>query len=104
MAIAGAFLSTLLPPTGPAIAQLPATSQTLRRSVSACDVSVFAGTLVVKLKDASPADWNPDPESVAVHPRAASTACQAPSDAAQLIDGGCVSCTVTTTESVAVPP
>ena len=55
MLIVGAFLSTLLPEMGPAVAELPTPSITARLLVEALGVSVPAATLVLRLKLASPA-------------------------------------------------
>ncbi len=61
MAMLGAFLSTLLPPTGPAALQLPATSHTLRLPVAAAAVSVPAGTFVDRLNWESLGVTRPEP-------------------------------------------
>ena len=60
MLMPGAFLSTLLPEIGPAIAQLPARSQTVRLFVRALAVSVPGETFVIRLKDASLAAARPE--------------------------------------------
>src|SRR5207244_11959165 len=46
----GAFLSTLLPETGPAVAELPTASATDLLPVDALGVSVLAGTVVLRLR------------------------------------------------------
>jgi hypothetical protein len=73
----GAFLSTLLPAIGPAVAQAPTLSQTCRLFVEALGVSVPAPTAVVRLKPASAAFANPDPLSLAVQAIATSLLCHA---------------------------
>src|SRR2546423_382977 len=76
----GAFLSTLLPPIGPAVEQLPATSHTARLLVEALTDSVPAGTLVESVKPLpSPPSARPDTESLAAHWTLTSPACQIPS-------------------------
>ena len=63
----GGFLSTLFPPIGPAMAQLPATSHTERVPVSALPVSLPSGTFVASENDASAVFKSPaPPASVAV--------------------------------------
>jgi hypothetical protein len=64
---AGAFRSTWMPAIGPDVAQLPATSQTLRGPVVAFAVSVPAATNVTSSNCASAADARPEPTSDAVH-------------------------------------
>src|SRR5688572_33265377 len=88
----GASLSTLMPPIGPATAQLPARSQTSRLSVAASAVSTSVGTAVVRVKVsvAAPSGANP-PSSVAVQSIWTSVACQSPSGWPQAIVGGVVS-------------
>lgn len=61
----GAFLSTLFPLTGPAVAQLPATSHTAREAVSALAVSVPSGTVVAREKEASAGFTSPEPPASA---------------------------------------
>src|SRR5258706_6189160 len=57
----GGFLSTLFPPIGPAMAQLPATSHTERVPVSALAVSVPSGTFVASENELSAAFKSPAP-------------------------------------------
>jgi len=71
--IVGAFLSTLLPVTGPADAQLPTASHTLRLAVDADAVSVPAATLVESEKLASEGNLRPEPPSLAVQATATSS-------------------------------
>src|SRR4051794_39764607 len=85
--IAGGLRSILLPPIGPASAQLPAWSQTERLSVAAAASSLPAATLVVSVKAAS-LEWaSPAPMSAASHESATLPACQTPSELAQLMPG-----------------
>src|SRR5436190_22792445 len=87
----GAFLSTLFPPTGPAVAQLPATSQTGRLFVTALLVSVSAAVLVGNEKAASAVGFaRSETASRAVHGTFTSAACQTPSGV-QLTTGGALS-------------
>src|SRR5690348_14503642 len=81
MVMFGAFLSTLFPDTGPAIAVLPATSTTDLLLVEAFDVSVPAATFVTRLKFASPELRRPDRPSLAVQETLTSVACHKPSTA-----------------------
>src|ERR1043165_3164076 len=87
----GAFLSTLLPLTGPAFAQLPARSQTVRLSVEALAVSVPAATCVESRKLASAGSARPEPVSLAVHWMEMSVECQRPSGEPHVTVGGVVS-------------
>ena len=75
----GPCLSTLLPVMGPATAQFPALSQTLRLSVGASESSVPAATSVESEKLASPGLARPEPPSLAVQAMPTSAACQAAS-------------------------
>src|SRR5436190_5686731 len=85
--MSGAFLSTLFPPTGPAAAQLPAPSQTVRLPVGALASSVPAATLVESVKFASAAFDKPDPPSLLEQASETSAACHEPSGDAQLMAG-----------------
>src|SRR5687767_10174824 len=87
MVIVGAFLSTLFPLIGPAVAQLPATSQTVLLLVEAFAVSVFAVTLVVKLKLSTAALLRPEMPSFAVQGIFTSVACHTPSAESQETEG-----------------
>src|SRR5438105_7409958 len=87
----GAFLSTLFPPTGPAVAQLPALSQTLRLLVCALLVSVPDATFVESEKLLSPALASDELPSEAVQPILTSAACHCPSDAPQVTAGAVLS-------------
>src|SRR3989442_5674049 len=89
--IVGAFLSTLMPPIGPAVAQLLIASQTWSEPVEAFAVSLPDGTLVERVKLASDALARPDPESAAVHASETSVACQSPSGCAHWRVGAVVS-------------
>src|SRR6266446_6229101 len=104
MLIAGGFLSTMLPATGPAVAQLPATSQIERVPVCALEVSVPAGTLVLREKVASWGLARPEPASLALQRMLVSLACQRASGPPQLTTGGLVSRTVTCVCAVALKP
>ena len=73
--MSGAFLSILLPPTGPALAQFVMTSQTVRLPVRALAVWLPAGTDVASLNDWAAASANPDPPSVAVQVMFTSAGC-----------------------------
>src|SRR5262245_51913050 len=79
MVMLGAFLSTLLPLMGPAVAVLPARSAMLRLPVVALAVSVSLGTVVLRVKLASAAFASPDPPSLAVQAMLTSLACHRPS-------------------------
>src|SRR5256712_2365017 len=94
MVIAGPFLSTLLPVTGPAVAQFPALSQTARVPVAALAVSVPAVTFVISEKEPSAALASPDAMSPEVQAMLTSAACQRPSGWPHAIVGGVVSATV----------
>ena len=84
----GAFLSILLPPTGPARDGVPGgVEPSARLPVCASSVSAPAATLVDRLKLASPAGSTPEPPSVAVHAMLTSLACQSPSAEPQLHPG-----------------
>src|SRR5512143_373892 len=91
MVMDGAFLSTLLPPIGPAVAQFPSRSHTLRVPVAALAVSVPAGTEVERLKLASAGLARPEPPSPAVQAMLTSFACHWPSAVPQLTAGAVVS-------------
>src|SRR5262245_35539943 len=84
----GGFLSTMKGPTGPAVVQLPGTSQTLWVLVKAEGVSVPAGTDVVSVKLASPGLASPESASKAVQEEVWSVACQTESGTLQLTTGG----------------
>src|SRR5262249_22147131 len=90
----GPFRSTLLPPIGPAVEQLPDASQTVRLFVTAFAVSLPAPTDVTSENDASAAFARPDPPSVAVQASETLLACQALSGEAHEIAGGMVSATI----------
>src|SRR5919112_6742463 len=79
----GPFLSTLLPPTGPAVVVLPTASLTVLLFVWALLVSVPAATSVERLKPSSACGATPDPPSVAVQAMLTSAACQSPSAESQ---------------------
>src|SRR5690242_17840144 len=104
MEIAGPRLSTMLPKIGPAVAQLPARSQTERLLVAALAVSEPAGTLVMSVKEASAALAKPVPLSRAVQASETSVECHRPSGAAQEICGGAASWTVTVKLALLVLP
>src|SRR5437667_11148834 len=89
--MSGALRSTLLPAIGPAVAQLPALSQTWRLSVDAFASSLPAGTLVDSEKLASAGFARPEPLSFAVQGMLTLLACQLPSGEPQVIVGGVVS-------------
>src|SRR3989337_568870 len=61
----GAFRSTLIPPTGPAVEQFPTRSHTERVPVFASAVSTSRATFVDRVNEGS--DLRPDPWSRAVH-------------------------------------
>src|SRR5258708_7284456 len=88
MAMDGGFLSTLLPPMGPAVVQFCARSQTAWGEVCAFAVSVPAATEVAREKLASAPLARPERASDAAQPRVTSPACHRPSGAAQLTIGG----------------
>src|SRR4030081_2641272 len=85
--IEGARRSTFTPVMGPAVAQLPAASQTLFEPVEAEAVSVPAATAVVSENCAWLGSARPDTPSVAVQARVTSAELQAAGAAAQLIAG-----------------
>src|SRR5262245_60852284 len=87
----GAFLSTLLPLSGPAVVALPARSATLWLPVAALAVSVPVGTLVLRVKLASAAFASPDPPSLAVQAMLTSLACHRPSALPHDTPGGVLS-------------
>src|SRR2546428_351187 len=89
--IVGAFLSTLMPPIGPAVAQLLIASQTWSEPVEAFEVSLPDGTLVESVKFASDAFARPDPKSDAVQASETSVACQSASGATHWRVGALVS-------------
>src|SRR6266540_1335798 len=93
MLMDGAFLSTRLPPTGPAVTQLPALSHTWRLLVWASVVSVPSGTLVVSVNEASAGLARPESRfgSNAEQLMLASVACQNVSAVAQVTMGGWLS-------------
>src|SRR5215217_3115821 len=73
----GSFLSTLFPPSGPAVVVCPTPSVSTFELVNALAVSFPAKTFVVSEKLESLAGARPDPPSAPVHPRLTSTADQA---------------------------
>src|SRR5829696_2335415 len=73
----GPFLSTLLPPSGPAVVVFPTASFKDFVPVCALAVSLPAGTFVESEKVASLAGSRPEPPSAAVHARETSVADQA---------------------------
>src|SRR5438552_1230126 len=83
----GPFLSTLLPETGPAVAELPTASATDLLPVDALGVSVLAGTVVLRLNVASAGLARPAPPSEAVQAMLTSAGCQDPSAEPQLTAG-----------------
>ena len=85
--IDGALRSILLPAIGPAVAQLPSTSQTTRLSVLAFAVSMPAPTDVTSENEASAGLTRPVPASLAAQARLTLAACHAPSGAAQVMVG-----------------
>src|SRR6266403_3501734 len=100
----GPFLSTLFPTMGPAVAQLPATSQTTRVPVVAFAVSAPAATPVASEKLASEGLLKPEPLSVTEQAMPTSTACHKPSAPPHVIFGGMVSRTFTLKLASAVLP
>src|SRR5688572_21280674 len=100
--MAGAFRSTRLPATGPAVTQLPFTSQTLRVSVAAFGSSVPGATLVLSEKLAPGDATSPEPESLAVQAMVTLFECHRPSAVPQTTVGDVVSTTVAVNELVAV--
>src|SRR6266478_956611 len=91
MEIVGGFLSTMFPPTGPAVEQFPATSHTKCVPVKAVAVSVPAGTAVLNVKLPSVEIARPEPASVPAQLMVTSEPCHRPSGAPQPIDGGVLS-------------
>src|SRR5919201_7121990 len=91
MAIVGAFLSTMLPPTGPATTELPARSKTVRVPVKALLVSVSGATLVVSWKLPSAMFARPERASAAEQVTLTSVACQRPSAVPQEKTGSVLS-------------
>jgi hypothetical protein len=98
----GAFLSIWLPPIGPADAELPTASATVRLPVDAFAVSAPAATLVDNEKLASPALASPEPPSAAVQPIETSAACQTPSAEPQLTAGAFLSILLPMIEAAAL--
>src|SRR4051812_18517867 len=94
----GGFLSTLLPAIGPAVTQLPATSQIAREPVDALALSVPVATFVESEKLASAPLASPESPSLDVHARLTSLACHIPSASAQLTLG-----TIWSSEMVTLP-
>src|SRR5262249_34155452 len=72
----GATGSICRPVTGPAAAQLPTTSHTVRASVAAVAVATPLGTAVVSVNLVSAALARPEPASDAVHPTVTLPVCQ----------------------------
>ena len=99
----GAFLSTLLPAIGPAVAQLFVLSQTWYVPVLAFAVSVPTATEVDSVKFASDAFASPEPLSWAVHEMITSEACQTPSAEPQEMVGGVESSVIFATKASPVP-
>src|SRR4051794_39965347 len=87
----GAFLSTALPPTGPATLQLPATSHTPWVPVAAFACSTPGATAVASAKVVSAGLARPDEMSTAVHAIVASVPCHDPSASAQRTVGAVAS-------------
>src|SRR5215471_19695501 len=87
----GGFLSTMKGPIGPAVVQLPATSQTSWALVNADAVSVPAGTDVVSVKLASALSASPEVVSTPKQVVDTSLACQTESAPKQLTPGGVLS-------------
>src|SRR6266542_3570323 len=87
----GAFLSTMLPQTGPAVVELFARSRTAWVPVQALFVSVSAGTLVESEKLASARIARPDRLSKAVQAMLTSVACHRPSAVPQVTTGSVLS-------------
>src|SRR5207248_1100941 len=81
---AGVVRSTWLPVIGPAVAQLPATSQTWCDPVAAFELGDPAGTVVLSEKPASDEFARPEPLSDAVQASETFCACHAESAVAQL--------------------
>src|SRR5438046_1324115 len=81
----------MLPEMGPAVAQLPTTSQTRRVSVDAFTLSTSPTTSVLNVNDASFDFASPLSLSAAVHVSVMLSPCHAPSGESHRIDGGVVS-------------
>src|SRR2546425_7989748 len=96
MLMLGGFLSTMLPVIGPTVAQFAAKSQTECVPVAALEVSVPAGTLVLKLKLPSEEFARPDPASLAEQGMLTSAGCQRLSGDPHVMDGGVLSSITTT--------
>jgi len=86
--IEGASRSTFNPVIGPAVAQLPATSQTVTELVAADAVSVPAGTEVTRVSCAWLGLARPEAASAALQAMVTSVALQAALGEAQAIAGG----------------
>src|SRR5512142_3299961 len=91
MLMVGACLSTWLPLIGPAVAELPALSNTLRLFVEALLVSEPLATLVARLKFASAASARLEEASLAVQAMLTSLACHTPSALPQATVGAVAS-------------
>src|SRR6266699_5150624 len=77
MLIVGGFRSTMFPPIGPAVTQLPARSQRPCEFVGALAVSVPAGTVVASTNMGGEALFRPEMVSWAVQLNAWFAACHA---------------------------
>ena len=100
----GETLSILMPEMGPAVAQCPSRSHTVRVFVDAFAVCVFAGTFVVNANEASDAFNMPTPASVAVQLMFTSVRCHAVSADPQFNVGPLVSIfTVAVALTLSVP-
>ena len=86
--MAGGILSTRMPDTGPAMAQFPATSHTVRESVDADAISSPSPTRVVSENALADPTASPDVASDAVHAIVTSAACHAASALAHATRGG----------------
>src|SRR5215212_9246601 len=91
MVMLGAFLSTLFPPMGPAVVQLPALSQTVRVPVEALVVSVSTATFVESEKERSEALTKPETLSLAAQVIFTSPECHNPSAGSQETEGAVLS-------------
>src|SRR3954468_2542051 len=80
--------SIMLPPIGPAVAQLPALSQTVRASVSALAVSAPPTTDVISVNDPSDELARPLNASTAWQESVTLSPCHRPSAASHVICGG----------------
>src|SRR4051812_19152790 len=89
MAIDGALRSTLFPPIGPAVLQLPAKSQKSCGVVRALSVSAFAGTVVGSKSCEAP--LMPDSASEAMQLMVMLLACHTPSGVAHCVNGAVLS-------------